>query len=153
MSANKTKSKPTSNKSNCLHFRIMFPHKTALINSKFWYHLITIPVQLFICVYLEAKKMRLPLLLHLPLKQVGTRGSIIPSRIILKDAGILLFAVFAQLQSRCEKLGKMQAEHIWSSPDLLTTQKGKLIKEEIPHSIFFPHHNFSIFFREMPANN
>lgn len=26
-------------------------------------------------------------------------------------------------------------------------------KKEIPHSIFFYHHNFSIFFREMPANN
>lgn len=80
----------------------MFPDKTALIKAlkvllSSNYNFYT---AIYMCVLGSQKKMKLQLLLYPPQKQVETGQPFIGIFFFFKDAGVLLFAVFSQLQSR-----------------------------------------------------
>lgn len=89
----------------------MFPDKTALIKAlkvllSSNYNFYT---AIYMCVLGSQKKMKLQLLLYPPQKQVETGQPFIGIFFFFKDAGVLLFAVFSQLQSRWAEPGKTQA--------------------------------------------
>lgn len=133
----------------------MFPYKTALINSlevllSSNYNFNT---AIYMCV-LGSQKMKLQLLLHLPLKQVETGRLSIKN--LFKRCWNSFICCFLTAPNKVRGARQNAGLTYMVITRLSYCIKGEINKrrkKEIPHGIFFPHHNFSIFFREMPANN
>lgn len=65
----------------------------------------------------------------------------------------LLFSHSSNQGERSQAKGRL---NIYGHLQTFLLHKGEINKrrkKEIPHHIFFPHHNISIFFSEIPANN
>lgn len=103
---------------------------------------------------LGSQKIKLQLPLHLPLKQAET-GQPSIKNFFFKMLEFC-YLVFSHSSNQNAGSGTTICLNIHGHPQTFLLYKGEINKrrkKEIPHGIFFLHHNFSIFFREMPANN